>query len=558
MKVDILDIGIDSIFYSKSVNTETLYFDELMKSVYANGVLVNPIVLKEDNLWYRLEDGHLRVEALKRLGANSVKAVIITPEEHEDDEIIKKKIDNMALPNYTADTSNKLTAPYFEQPQIFLNLSGSLDKIREDFNLIQSHLIASNNLGYDDVNKLVAFLQNKSHALNDYIEQRISFMDISYNMENMIRAENNSDNIYLTKIIFSRDYLEQALSSSNNVAAFCNYLPNQINLSGEPSVLSDYVSKIIHNMAQTNENLNLAEVNFTDLSTLRNKMNIDNKVFKLRNLNTFTVRFLTLSNEESKPNIQHINFNNSDIKIITGEKRIHHISDLIANVVKPYSHEQDVQRNVPNMLEGIRNFDLLTKPLLEKQNRIIVDPVVWNNVNAITALVKLTTDEGKSVRIDPVVWNSVNMITALVKTPSGEKERGRIPPAILDGVREINALIKPSIRERRQNFINSAILDNVEGISSLVRPHLREHIREPGGDRILRDTLNKAEKISALVQQISPRTDSVASARGSRGRMSSTSKGSKNTKHSVSTKMSKIKQTDKNFANAVRESVQTK
>ena len=74
----------------------------------------------------------------------------------------------------------------------------------------------------------------------------------------------------------------------------------------------------------------------------------------------------------------------------------------------------------------------------------------------------------------------------------------------------------------------------------------------------MRDTLNKAEKISALVQQISPRTDSVASARGSRGRMSSTSKGSKNTKHSVSTKMSKIKQTDKNFANAVRESVQTK
>lgn len=83
MKVDILNLLVDDIVYSRAVNTYTLYFDNIVDSISSNGLLMKPIVIKEGAITYRLEDGHLRIEALKKLGIPDVVAIVLIPEENE-------------------------------------------------------------------------------------------------------------------------------------------------------------------------------------------------------------------------------------------------------------------------------------------------------------------------------------------------------------------------------------------------------------------------------------------------------------------------------------------
>ena len=153
MKIDVLNLLVDDISYSRAVNTYTIYFDELVESISSNGLLMKPIVIKEGPITYRLEDGHLRIEALKKLGVFDVVAIVIIPDENEKKEELKKKIDDILLNNYDISKIEKLLPLYHaDQQKMLVNMIESFDKIKKDLININEQLILNEqNLLYLDL-----------------------------------------------------------------------------------------------------------------------------------------------------------------------------------------------------------------------------------------------------------------------------------------------------------------------------------------------------------------------------------------------------------------------
>ena len=536
MRVDILNISINSILYTKNIDADTLYFESLLESISRDGILVKPVVIKNDEITYLLEDGHLRIEALKRLGFLEVRAVVFIPEEYEKKEDVKAKISDILLVNCGLTDTEKLSAPYFEQPKLFLNLTNSLGKVREDFNFIHSNLVTKAVAGIEDNNKRIYLVQNKSNEINEYLKQKISLIDVSYNMENLIKAQNKSNNIYLSKILFSKDYMEQTISSSNNIIAFCDKQPDVTKILGKNSVLSDYVAKVVNNISQTTETLKHSKVNFQDFVAEKNNLVADNKLFKLRNLNSFSMKYLSLTNNDGQTHTSglqqnNINLSNIEVKNTATSKKNNHINGKdelsLINIEKVALQKQNNDNKTPDTLKFLRGIGNARKlPLLEisdlhnqdtfmeigeilrpsknKPKNTFIAPVVLDSVREINALINIIKPRNQeSININPNVSKKAQEIKALVKASKPSiQEPINIISSIREKAQEIKALVKaskPSIQEPIN--IISSIREKAQEINSLVenpKPNIQEPIN------IISSIREKAQEINSLIENPKP------------------------------------------------------
>ncbi len=371
MKIDILDISIEDILPSRIVNTNTLYFENLLESISSCGVVVRPIVIKEGNFAYRLEDGHLRIEALKKLNASTVTAVVLIPEGHEKQEDIKQKIAWMYF-CYDEAALDKTSYPYIDQQRMFLNLRYSMGKIQEDFTFMHSLCGADETYHFE---KFFA-LQKKSDNLYQYIEQKISFLNLYYNPNNLVKADkllSMSQDVLWSRINFSKNYVEKIFRSSNQVVDFCRYIPDKEALFGKNSVFLGYVAKVVSNMSQIQEKIGDFGVDVKQLKVLANRLELDNKFFKLRNLPIFLKKKLVLSTEDARINAvskqQDVRFVNMATK--KGTKKRYNQDVLIENVGEfisqlPISSEL---RNVVNRTAG-----MLDRPSVTKKEGPLISP----------------------------------------------------------------------------------------------------------------------------------------------------------------------------------------
>ena len=502
MKIDVLNLLVDNISYSKAVNTYTMYFDELVKSISSNGLLMKPVVIKEGAITYRLEDGHLRIEALKKLGVFDVDAIVIIPDENEKKEELKKKIDDILLNNYDISQIEKLHPLYYaDQQKMLYNMIESFDKIKKDLININEQLILNEQgllldknktLSLNEINNTVDILQSKLYELNTYIKEEISFVNLHYNTKNFAVRGSEANNLVFNKIKFSNDYLNQTFASSNHIITFFNNNHHLTSTFSKNGALSGYISKIADNVSKTNNHLISPKFSFKKLNSFLNDLKIDNKLFKLKNINSFIKSKLFPPKDNQPADVkvhqEHSLFNSviaNATKIINkayknnsqvfSQRKVEVARDIIKKMFNPTSKKPEGIHIRPEILNDLKVPQMIINSIPRIPELIHIRPNILNEIGVPHPAVSSVSRRPSPIHIRPNILNEIGVPHPVISQVSRIPSEIHVRPNILNEIDVPQPAVsqvsrKPEAIHVRPNILNEIDVPKRENITNHEKP----------------------------------------------------------------------------------------
>ena len=392
-------IGINNIGYLKSVSTNTPYFESLLKSIDEIGLLVNPVV-SEDINYYWLEDGHLRIEALKKLGKKEVSCTVLINEENNE-KIDKENIDvfinnekTISIPIDYLTTQKYIISI---EKKIIRNIDQNIEKIINKYDIKDVKNFLLPKISYDLLKEDIIKINNNIDVYTSFIEQKYNLKNITdsctfssklYNLDFTSKCLINvcAQNKNMIDITNKLDLLKED-SKYNQLLCLKNKLINRIIFNTESSInlIKNTYNK--ENAFTSTKDINNAVKNINLCTHILNKKivnNIDEVLSKIcnnvtvengRNNNKLDIKINQII-PNNRTNI--INQNN-----VTDHKLISIKNNLIQTKIKSTFVESLVQNPVKPVINTPVKQDVVTASTLQPVRSTFVESLVQNPVKPV-------------------------------------------------------------------------------------------------------------------------------------------------------------------------------